>query len=175
MGGGTEVRSLRSAFVEVHEELESKFPDYEAQSKEHSRMAQVLAAAAAAASQTVYLLICCPVCLEQSFIGRLTFVLLLLVLPFNGSFSRCTSVSYLHLLRNVILGIIGMGFLWIGCPSFHRTIGVTALKEHGALILTSGLASSFIHASLMEEELVPRQCQYLLFSLLYSRAISVAL
>jgi len=44
LGSGSEVRSLRSAFVEVHEELEAKFPDYEAQSKEHSRMAQVFTA-----------------------------------------------------------------------------------------------------------------------------------
>jgi len=41
LSGGSDVRSLRSAFVEVHEELEAKFPDYEAQSKEHSRIAQV--------------------------------------------------------------------------------------------------------------------------------------
>jgi len=38
------VRSLRSAFVEVYEELEAKFPDYEAHSKEHSQMSQVRAA-----------------------------------------------------------------------------------------------------------------------------------
>ena len=38
---GTDVRSLRSAFIEVHEELESRFPDYEAHSKEHSCMAEV--------------------------------------------------------------------------------------------------------------------------------------
>ena len=37
------MRSLRSAFVEVHEELEAKFPNYEAQSREHSHMAQVYA------------------------------------------------------------------------------------------------------------------------------------
>jgi len=41
---GSDVQSLRTAFVEVHEELEAKFPDYEAHSKEHSRMAQVIAA-----------------------------------------------------------------------------------------------------------------------------------
>lgn len=41
---GSDVQSLRTAFVEVHEELEAKFPDYEAHSKEHSRMAQVCAA-----------------------------------------------------------------------------------------------------------------------------------
>jgi len=41
LSGGSDVRSLRSAFVEVHEELEAKFPDYEMQSKEHSRIAQV--------------------------------------------------------------------------------------------------------------------------------------
>ena len=41
LSGGSDVRSLRSAFVEVHEELEAKFPDYEMQSKEHSHIAQV--------------------------------------------------------------------------------------------------------------------------------------
>jgi len=43
LSGGSDVRSLRTAFVEVHEELEAKFPDYEAHSKEHSHMAQVCA------------------------------------------------------------------------------------------------------------------------------------
>jgi len=44
LSGGSDVRSLRLAFVEVHEELEAKFPDYEAHSKEHSHMSQVYAA-----------------------------------------------------------------------------------------------------------------------------------
>ena len=41
LSGGSDVRSLRAAFVEVHQELEAKFPDYESHSKEHSSMAQV--------------------------------------------------------------------------------------------------------------------------------------
>jgi len=41
---GSDVQSLRTAFVEVHEELEVKFPDYEAHSKDHSSMAQVIVA-----------------------------------------------------------------------------------------------------------------------------------